>query len=589
MAAAQKQPKPEPASAQNDNWDELLNVDNHPGMTPDAIVDCGWGNLIFGQTFSDSAYLAETIRHEQAGQRDVALYVREPHVVLAHAPHALFLDPSHTFRLDLTKGDLKKSDARASSGIRIRSARPTDEKTINAIYLARGMVPVRTGFFADRATPDCVKCLIAEDLEGTPQGVVMGVDHFEAFGDPRGGSSLWSLAVDIQAKIPGVGSDLITELAAGFRRNGRNFMDLSVMYDNDDALALYRKLGFQQVPVFCVKKKNPINEKLFVGPQVSEELNIYAQIIVDEARRRGITVEVEDADTGLFTLSLGGRRISCRESLSDLTSAVAMSRCDDKTLTHRLLKAAGIRVPAQLTVKKEEDAIAFLEREGSIVVKPARGEQGSGVFVDITSGLEVRAAVAHAKKLCETVILETYVTGDDLRVIVIGGEMVAAAIRKPAGIVGDGQHTIKELIEKQSRRRAAATRGESRIPVDSETERCVHTAGFHMSDVLEKGRTLAVRKTANLHTGGTIHDVTEIVHPELRDAAIAAARVLQMPVAGMDLIVPDVTKPDYVIIEANERPGLANHEPAPTAEKFIDLLFPQTKPNTKPQKPQPTD
>ncbi|MEL7048472.1 MAG: N-acetylglutaminylglutamine synthetase, partial [Pseudomonadota bacterium] len=210
------------------------------------------------------------------------------------------------------------------------------------------------------------------------------------------------------------------------------------------------------------------------------------------------------------------------------------------------------------------------------VVKPARGEQGNGVFVDLTSGLEVRAAIRHARELCDTVILETYVSGDDLRIIVIGGEMVAAAIRKPAGIVGDGQHTITELIEKQSRRRAAATRGESSIPIDSETERCVHTAGFHMSDVLEKGYELRVRKTANLHTGGTIHDVTDQVHQELIDSAIAAARVLEMPVVGLDFIVPSVDAPDYVIIEANERPGLANHEPAPTAERFVDLLFPQT-------------
>ncbi|MEO1544423.1 MAG: N-acetylglutaminylglutamine synthetase, partial [Pseudomonadota bacterium] len=228
MATAHEHRAPDASPALNDNWDQLLSVEDHPEMTPDAIVDCGWGNLIFGQTFSDSAYLAETIRHEQAGQRDVALYVREPHVVLANAPHALFLDPSHTFRLDLTSSSLETAEDPSTTGVRIRTARPSDEKTINAIYLARGMVPVRPGFFADRHAPGCVKCLIAEDMSGSPMGVVMGVDHFEAFGDPRGGSSLWSLAVDIQAKVPGVGRFLITELADSFRRAGRTFMDLSV-------------------------------------------------------------------------------------------------------------------------------------------------------------------------------------------------------------------------------------------------------------------------------------------------------------------------------------------------------------------------
>lgn len=575
MATAQALKHTEPSPSEAEDWGLVVNTDNNPEMIKDAIINCGWGNLLFGQTFPDSAYLAETIKHEEEGRRDVALYVREPHVVLANAPNSLFLDPSHTFRLDLTNPESPRPKA-DTGGLTIRHATSADEKVINAIYLSRGMVPLSEGYLAGRMAPACVKILIAEDPATGPVGVVMGVDHTEAFGDPRSGSSLWSLAVDTQAKLPGIGMMLILELADGFRQAGRSFMDLSVMYDNEDALALYRKLGFAQVPVFCIKKKNPINEKLFVGPQISEELNIYARIIVDEARRRGITVEVEDAETGLFTLTHGGRRISCRESLSDLTTAVAMSRCDDKTLTHRLLAGAGIKVPAQLTVTTDEEAIAFLEREGRVVVKPARGEQGNGVFVDLTSGLEVRAAIAHASELCDRVIMETYVKGDDLRIIVIGGEMVAAAIRKPAGIVGDGHHTINELIEKQSRRRAAATRGESRIPIDSETERCVHAAGFHMSDVLTKGHELTVRKTANLHTGGTIHDVTAHVHNDLRDAAIAAARVLEMPVVGLDLIVPDITKPDYVTIEANERPGLANHEPAPTAERFIDLLFPQT-------------
>jgi D-alanine-D-alanine ligase-like ATP-grasp enzyme len=133
------------------------------------------------------------------------------------------------------------------------------------------------------------------------------------------------------------------------------------------------------------------------------------------------------------------------------------------------------------------------------------------------------------------------------------------------------------LIDKQSRRRSAATKGESRIPLDAETERCVRQAGHSLHDILPEGEVLAVRKTANLHTGGTIHDVTERLHPTLAEVASKAAGVLDMPVVGFDLIVKAPDQPHYRFIEANERPGLANHEPAPTAEKFVDLLFPQTK------------
>ena len=121
------------------------------------------------------------------------------------------------------------------------------------------------------------------------------------------------------------------------------------------------------------------------------------------------------------------------------------------------------------------------------------------------------------------------------------------------------------------------------MPLDRETARCVSLAGFTMDDVPPSGEVITVRKTANLHSGGTIHDVTERVHPDVADAAVQAARALDIPVVGFDFAVPDLEGPDYWIIEANERPGLANHEPQPTAERFIDLLFPQTasRPHTK--------
>ncbi len=161
--------------------------------------------------------------------------------------------------------------------------------------------------------------------------------------------------------------------------------------------------------------------------------------------------------------------------------------------------------------------------------------------------------------------------------VVIGHEVVAAAVRRPATVVGDGRHRVGELIAAQSRRRGAATGGESTIPIDEATVDTVRTAGRTLDDVLDDGESLAVRGTANLHTGGTIHDVTAELHPVVAEAAVQASRVLDLPVTGLDFLVPEIDGPDYVIIEANERPGLANHEPQPTAQRFIDLLFPSTR------------
>lgn len=544
-------------------------------MTDEAEVDCGWGRLIFGQTYGSPERLAGAIRREAPGRRDVALYIRDPHVVVALAPQQLFLDPSHTFRLALQAAPL---EAPPAAGLRIRSARPDDEAAVNRIYLSRSMVPVREGFFADAQHDAALLLLVAEDADsGAVLGAVTGVDHVAACSDPDAGASLWSLAVDPQGTRPGVGEALVRGLAARFRTRGRSYLDLSVMHDNAEAIALYEKLGFERVPVYCVKNKNPINEKLYVGPDSFGELNVYARILVDEARRRGIGVEVLDAGHGYFRLSLGGRTITCRESLSELTSAIAMSRCDDKRVTRRVLTDAGLRMPEQMLAGNRDALGAFVARHGRVVVKPARGEQGRGVKVDLRSLAEVERAIAGARRFCEEVIVEELVPGEDLRVVVIDFRVVAAATRSPAQVTGDGRNTVRTLIAKQSRRRRTATGGESSIPLDAETRRCVESAGHSMDAVLPAGETLVVRKTANLHTGGTIHDVTDRLHPELAAVAERAARALEIPVVGFDFIVPDVEGSAYAIIEANERPGLANHEPQPTAERFVDLLFPQTR------------
>ncbi|MCR3864102.1 N-acetylglutaminylglutamine synthetase, partial [Pseudomonas aeruginosa] len=107
--------------------------------------------------------------------------------------------------------------------------------------------------------------------------------------------------------------------------------------------------------------------------------------------------------------------------------------------------------------------------------------------------------------------------------------------------------------------------------------RTLRAAGYGYDDVLPSGEHLAVRRTANLHTGGILEDVTDALHPALREAAIQAARALEIPVVGLDFLVKAADQPDYVIIEANERAGLANHEPQPTAERFVDLLFPLSR------------
>jgi GNAT-family acetyltransferase (TIGR03103 family) len=369
----------------------------------------------------------------------------------------------------------------------------------------------------------------------------------------------------------------VRHLIEHFMSRGLSYLDLSVLHDNRLAKNLYAKLGFRNLSTFAIKRKNGINQPLFLGPGPEAQFNPYARIIVEEAHRRGIEVQVDDAEAGLFTLVHGSRRIRCRESLSDLTSAISMTLCQNKSLTHKVLKNAGLNLPAQQLAGNADDNLAFLDEHERVVVKPLDGEQGQGVAVDLRTIEEVQNAIETARHFDSRVLLESFHEGLDLRILVIGFEVVAAAIRRPAEVIGDGQHTIGELIEAQSRRRQAATGGESKIPMDAETERTLSAAGYDYESVLPAGEHLFVRRTANLHTGGVLEDVTTILHPTLADAAVRAARALDIPMVGLDLLVPAADQPEYVFIEANERAGLANHEPQPTAERFVDLLFPHSQ------------
>ncbi|WP_282363407.1 N-acetylglutaminylglutamine synthetase [Pseudomonas sp. PS01297] len=541
-----------------------------------VAVHCGWGRLLIGHTFPDPARLANELLNEQAGERDIALYVAAPQQVLAQSPQQLFLDPSDTLRLWFT--DYRPA-TRVFRGFRIRRVRSeADWNAVNALYQARNMLPIDPDLLTARHNGGPVYWLAEDEDSGAVIGSVMGLNHHTAFHDPENGSSLWCLAVDPQCSRPGVGEVLVRHLVEHFMSRGLSYLDLSVLHNNQQAKNLYRKLGFRTLSTFAIKRKNGINQPLFLGPGPEAGLNPYAQILVEEAYKRGIDVHIDDANAGLFTLSHGGRRIRCRESLTDLTSSISMSLCQDKSLTHKVLSAAGLNVPTQQRAGNADDNLAFLEEHLRVVVKPLDGEQGNGVAVDLQTIEHVQDAIKAAQAFDSRVLLESFHEGHDLRIVVIGYEVVAAAIRRPAQVIGDGQHNVRQLIEAQSRRRQAATQGESRIPLDAETLRAVQAAGYDYDSILLAGQLLAVRRTANLHTGGCLEDVTAILHPLLADAAVRAARALDIPVVGLDMMVPGADQPEYVFIEANERAGLANHEPQPTAERFIDLLFPHSQP-----------
>ncbi len=250
----------------------------------------------------------------------------------------------------------------------------------------------------------------------------------------------------------------------------------------------------------------------------------------------------------------------------DNTSAVAESIAQDKDLTKRLLAAAGVPVPIGRPVDSVDDAWAVAEEIGlPVVVKPQDGNQGKGVTVNIVSREHLAIAYKAAEEIGQ-VMVEKYLPGNDFRMLVVGDRLVAAARRDPPHVIGDGVHTVRELVDKVN---ADPRRGEghatslTKIRFDDIAIARLDVQGLKPDTVPEKGRRVILRNNANLSTGGTATDVTDDVHPEVAARAIAAAQTIGLEICGVDVLAESVHKPledqNGGIVEVNAAPGLRMH------------------------------
>ncbi len=259
------------------------------------------------------------------------------------------------------------------------------------------------------------------------------------------------------------------------------------------------------------------------------------------------------------------RRIQAAET--DRTSAVAESIAQDKELSKILLHAAGVPVPTGRPVLSAEDAwAAACEIGGAVVVKPQDGNQGKGVAVNLSSREQIEAAYAIAYEVSDEVLVERYLPGHDYRLLVIGDKLIAAARRDPPLVIGDGVHSIRQLVERVNsdpRRGEGHATSLTRIRLDEVALARLTSAGLTPETVPARGRRVVLRNNANLSTGGTATDVTDDVHPEFAAQAIAAAQTIGLDIAGVDVVCDGVLRPLEAqgggIVEINAAPGLRMH------------------------------
>ena len=288
--------------------------------------------------------------------------------------------------------------------------------------------------------------------------------------------------------------------------------------------------------------------------------------IVEAAVRRGIPYR-RLTEGSLVQFGWGSKQRRIQAAETDRSGAIGESIAQDKELTKKLLEAAGVPVPQGRPVADAEDAWrAMCEIAGPVVVKPVDGNQGKGVTVNILTREHLEVAYAAASGISTEVLVERFIPGSDFRMLVVANQLVAAARREPPMVIGDGVHTVAELVDqvnKDPRRGEGHATSLTKMHIDSIAIARLEAQGYTVDSVPKKGVCVVLRNNANLSTGGTATDVTEDVHPDLAASAVAAAQMVGLDVCGVDVVCDSVLRPleeqGGGIVEVNAAPGLRMH------------------------------
>jgi cyanophycin synthetase len=321
------------------------------------------------------------------------------------------------------------------------------------------------------------------------------------------------------------------------------------------------------------------------------------QAILDEAALRDIPY-IRLNEQSLVQLGHGVHQKRIRATMTSATSSLGVDIASDKKLTNKLLAATGVPVPRSEVVRNVEEASAAAATIGyPVAIKPLDGNHGRGVMLNLGDDDAVQAgyAAARAESRHGGVVVESYLTGNDYRCLVIGGVLRAVAQRVPAHVIGDGQHSVAELVEETNndpRRGIGHEKVLTRIKVDDESITYAREQGFELTDVPPRGVRVFLKRTGNMSTGGISIDRTEEAHPDNVEIAELAARVVGLDIAGIDFICPDISVPVREtgggIVEVNAAPGFRMHthptegEPQYVAKPVIDGLFPPGSPSRIP-------
>jgi len=333
-----------------------------------------------------------------------------------------------------------------------------------------------------------------------------------------------------------------------------------------------------------------VAERLAYGPSTGA--------IVGEAERRGIPVLRLDPRRSLAQLGHGAYQKRVWATVTSDSANISVEIAGNKELTNRMLHDVGIPVPRSMIVRNADEAVRAAGRVGyPVVIKPLDGNHGRGVMINLADEAEIREAYPIADRESRTgvVVVESFITGKDYRILVVDSQVVAVAERVPAHVVGDGTHTVRQLIDltnADSRRGVGHEKILTRIVVDEQTQEVLERQSIALDDVPDADRFVQLKLTGNMSTGGTSIDRTDDIHPDNCEIARQAAMVVGLDVAGIDFVAEDIARSvrqaGGAIVEVNAGPGFRMHthptegHPRHVGRAVVDMLFPPGQPSRVP-------
>jgi cyanophycin synthetase len=387
------------------------------------------------------------------------------------------------------------------------------------------------------------------------------------------------------------------ELACVRAQGPRVAPDVAVVPFEDERVALEAgTLALALISSFLSNRPARFEPRLQEFLQFAERQRLPVQDLAMVSAARTRDMPVLRIAGRLIQLGHGCHQQRLNGSETTHTNIVSNDLASNKDYARRILRAVGLPVPKYERAYRKADAVAAAERIGfPVVVKPNGGNMGAGVSVGMKTAREVGEAFDRTRGLGRSVLVEEFVPGADYRMLVIDGKLEAAARRVPAHVVGDGLHTIEDLVRRANedpRRGAGQISSWTRLEFDEQSDRLLAELGYERDSVVPDGAIVYLKRIANTSAGGTAVDVTDQVHPENREIAERAAMAIGLDVAGVDLLVKDIAQPmraqGGVVCEINSRPGLRKHlwpaegRPRDVTGRIVEMLFPPGSPSRIP-------